>query len=176
MKKENIDITACKLGKKTKTMSYYNKLDQMNYKIEDVEYAHPDLQKAAEGLIRHFAKAFYIEGEERDHFVVDGFKLDTKDKHETVKISGSMTNDYGYVTPVNSGHIPLDETQDDLKADIETLGLEMFKYFFEGKSAQGKIDGFPANASEEQAQKEEKASEETSDSSPEDILDKIESN
>ena len=149
MKLENIEITGCKLGKKTKTMNYYNKLDQKNYKIEDVEYAHPDLQKAAEGLVQYLAGAYRIEGDERDYFVVDGFSMDTKDKHKTIIIGGHMTNEYGYITAVKSGHIPLDESQDDLKMAISAFDLELFGYFFEGKALQGKIDAFPINGEQE---------------------------
>ena len=177
MKQENIEITGCKLGKKTKSMNYYNKLDHKNYKIEDIEYAHPDLQTATEGLVKHLAKAYRIVGEERDYFVVDGFTLDTKDKHKTIIIGGGMSNEYGYMTPIKSGHIPLDESQDDLKMDIETFGVELFRYFFEGKMAQGTLENFPTTPEQEDemTEKEDRPEgEEVSDNSVEDLLTSIE--
>lgn len=166
----NIEITGCKLGKKTKTMKYYDKLEQKNFSTEEVEYAHADLQKAADGLVKHLAKAFRIDGEDRDYFIVEGFNLDTKDKHKTIIISGYMTNEYGYSVPVKSGHIPLDDTQDDLKVTIEAFGLELFKYFFEGKAAQGVIAGIPVNGAQEEEMNDKEESVDTSeDEDPEGI-------
>ena len=45
MKFENIQILACKFGKKVK-MDYYNNLDSLNYTVEDGDIPHPAIGHA----------------------------------------------------------------------------------------------------------------------------------
>lgn len=142
MKLENVNILQCKFGLKIISAKYYNNVFGQNRSVEEEEFPHPDLINARDDLQEDLAKAFYIETEEREQFKVVGFNVDEGDGVTTVNIHGQMTNPYEYVTNVKSGKITLDEDQEDLKIKLDTLKVELFKFFFEEKTAQGKLPGF----------------------------------
>lgn len=150
----NVNILKCKFTLKKISASYYNNLDGHNYNVEDVEYPHPDLIKARDELKADLVKALYLGKDEEDYFSVDGFVIDEGDGITTVRITGQVTNLYEYVSKLNSGKIPLDEEHEELKVLIDTLKMELFKFFFKAKTSQGKLEGFPSNGDQELEMKE----------------------
>jgi len=150
MKFTNIKILKSTFGLKKASIDYHNNLDGLNYKVECEDIIHPDLHEAKIALESDLANACHAIGEDQDYFSVTGFVYDEKDGIITVEIKGQLTNPFGYITKVSSGKIPQDETQEKLKEKLETLRKELFAYFFESKTAQGNLDGFPTNAEQEQ--------------------------
>ena len=134
---ENIHILACKFGKKVK-MDYYNKLDSLNYSVEDGDLPHPDLSGAMKAFQGELAESHYVLGDEKNNFVPTGFSVEEKKDKFFVKVSGKMTTDQDDKVAVNSGNLDMEPLED--KVDI--LRQELFAFFFEGKNAQAKID-FP---------------------------------
>lgn len=152
MNQKNVNILQCKFGLKIISAKYYDNAYGQNRSAEEKDYPHPDLIEARDALVPDLARAYYIEGEERDHFTVTGFVIEEGDGITTVDIHGQMTNSHEYVTNVKSGKIPLDEDQKLLKANLQVLKTELFLFLFESKTSQGKLDGFPANAAQEKDQ------------------------
>jgi len=142
MKFENVSILSSKFGLKIISAKYYDNLVGQNRSAEETEFPHPDLINARDAIKPELAKAFYLEGEERDHFTVTGFLIEEKDEIVTVDIHGKMDNVHEYSTNVKSGRIPLDEDQEVLKEKLEVIKKELYLFLFENKSAQGKIPGF----------------------------------
>ncbi len=151
MKAEHIEILACKFGKNV-SMKYFNKVDSLNYDVEDGdEVPHPDLKKALVALHPDLAAAHYILGEERENFLPSGFsitKAGDDDKIDQVNISGKLVTAHGSKIPINSGDIPM--TSKGLEEKIETLRTEYWAFFFNEKSAvtQGNLPGFPKKGEE----------------------------
>jgi len=142
MKQENVNILQSKFGLKIISIKYYDKTIKQNRSAEEEEFPHPDLINARDALVPDLAKAFYLEGEERDYFTLTGFQLDEKDGVVTLDIHGKMNNPEGYSTNVKSGKIPMNEDYLKLKGKLEVLQGELFQFIFSGKTAQGKIPGF----------------------------------
>ncbi len=136
MKQTDIQILGCKIGKKI-SANYYDNRDSHNYNVEDGEYPHPDLINAIKAFKSDLAEAHFILGEEQDNFRPSGFQV-TEDKEKFfVKISGKMTTFHDDKVTINSGTIPIEEG--DVEKKLKTLRGELYKFFFEGKSAQGDL-------------------------------------
>lgn len=142
MKKENISILRCTFSKKRITAEYHNHLDDLNYRVENEELPHPDLNVAVEPLGLDLADALHIKGNERDKFKCLGFTIDEGDGVITIALRGTVTNKHGYITPAFSGKIPFESEK--LIAKVDLVREELFAYFFEGKQSQQTIPGMPA--------------------------------
>lgn len=146
MKAEHIEILSCKFSKVI-SMEYHNKVDTLNYGVEDGdELPHPDLKKALVALSPDLAAAHYILGEERENFLPSGFsitKAGNDDTIDQVSISGKLITSHGDKVTITSGDIPL--TSKGLEEKIGTLRTELWAFFFNLKTAvtQGNLPGFP---------------------------------
>ena len=93
MKAEHIEILSCKFGK-TITMAYFNKVDSLNYDVEDGDDPpHADLKKALVALHPDLAATHYVLGEERENFLPHGFsitKAGNEEKVDQVEILGKL--------------------------------------------------------------------------------------
>jgi len=132
---ENIQILACKFGKKV-SMDYYNKLDSLNYNVEDGELPHPDLSGAMKAFQGELAESHYVLGTDKDNFVPNGFSINEKKDRFFVKVTGKMTTNEDDKVSVNSGNLDMDP----LEEKVATLRQELFEFFFKGKNAQAKLD------------------------------------
>lgn len=131
---DNIQILACKFGKKV-SMDYYNKIDNLNYNVEDGELPHPDLRNAMKAFQENLAESHYVLGTDKDNFVPNGFIIQEKKDKFFVKVSGKMTTNEDDKVSVNSGNLDMEP----LEEKVATLRQELFEFFFEGKNAQGKL-------------------------------------
>lgn len=151
MKAEHIEILSCKFGK-TISMAYFNKVDTLNYDVEDGdELPHPDLKKALVVLHPDMAAAHYVLGEERENFLPSGFsitKAGDEDSIDQVSIAGKLETSHGDKVSINSGDIPM--TKKGLEEKINTLRTELWAFFFNSKTAvtQGNLPGFPKKGDE----------------------------
>ena len=154
MEANQIEILSCKFGKKL-SMGYYNRVDTLNYDVEDGdETPHPDLKKALVALHPDLAASHYVLGEERENFQPTGFsitKAGDEDKIDQVNIDGKLVNSYGDKITIKSGNIPINSKG--LEEKIDTLRTEYWAFFFNEKTAttQGNLPGFQ---SEKEAVKE----------------------
>ena len=146
MKANELEILACKFGKII-SIEYYNKVDTLNYGVENGdELPHPDLKKALVALCPDMAAAHYVLGEEREKFLPSGFsitKAGDEDSIDQVSIAGKLVTSHGDKVSINSGDIPM--TSKGLEEKINTLRTELWAFFFNSKTAvtQGNLPGFP---------------------------------
>jgi hypothetical protein len=154
MELKNVNILSAKFGLKKISIKYYDNRVGQNRSAEEVDYPTPDLINARDDLRDDLAKSYYIEErDEQEKFSVTGFEISEKDSIRTLDIKGQMTNYHEYLVDV-SGKIPLDEDQEDLKLKVDTLIMELFEFIFNAKTSSGKLEGFPANAQQENEMKE----------------------
>jgi len=155
MKIDNVNILQCKFGLKIISAKYWDKSYSQNRSAEEEDYPTPDLINSRDALKIDLAEALYLSSDEMDLFNVTGFQISEGDGVTTVDIHGKLTNAHDHLTGVKSGKIPLDETQSELSLKLDTLKMELYKYLFEAKHAQGTLPGMPANAAQEQEMQEE---------------------
>lgn len=158
MKATEIEILACKFGKII-SMKYYNKVDSLNYDVEDGdELPHPDLKKALVALHPDLAASHYVLGEERENFMPSGFsitKAGNEDTIDQVNIPGKLGTSHGDKVSINSGDIPI--TSKGLDEKINNIRVELWSFFFNSKTAvtQGNLPGFPKKGEKEASSPEE---------------------
>ena len=155
MEQKNVNILSAKFNLKKISIKYYDNMVGQNRSAEEVDYPTPDLINARNDLRDDLAKCFYVEGvDEQEKFSVTGFVISEKDNIKTLEILGNMMNYHDYLVNV-TGKVVLDESQEDLKLKVDTLISELFEFIFNAKTSSGKIEGFPANAQQEEEMKEE---------------------
>ena len=155
MEQKNVDILSAKFNLKKISIKYYDNMVGQNRTAEEVDYPTPDLINARDDLRDDLANTYHVDDEDiREKFTITAFDIEQKDNIKTVVIKGNMVNSHEYLTDV-SGRIPLDEDAKDLQEKLDTLIVELFEFIFNAKTSQGNIDGFPANAQQEEEQREE---------------------
>lgn len=149
MKQENVQILSGKIGGIVK-IDYFDKVDSRNHSIEDDETFHPDLRKALLEFRDDLANAYYaVSSNVRENFVPNEFAVTEKDGTFFLTIKGKFETSHDDSVNVTSGKIPMDkDPTDDLVVKLNTLRSELFKYFWNGKNAQGKLP-FKKEGSEE---------------------------
>lgn len=158
MKEENITILKCSVTNKRITADYHCHLDDLNYTVEKDEPSHPDLGKAMSKLDSYLADAFFAKKDAQQNFKVKGFTIDDGDGISTIQLDGSGTNVHDYSFSPKSGKIPFES--EELIAKVEAVRHELFRYFFEGHTAQGTLPGMQARGLATQDGSEEEGKEE----------------
>ena len=154
MEQKNVNILSAKFGLKKISIKYYDNTVGQNRSAEEVDYPTPDLINARDDLREDLAQAyFFTDTDDVEKFKVTGFEISEKDSIRTVVINGNMTSYHEYLEKV-SATILLDDEQKDLKLKLDTVIMELFEFIFNAKTASGKLEDFPANAHQEQEQKE----------------------
>ncbi len=150
MKLKDVSILSATFGLKKISIKYYDNRFGQNRSAEEVDYPQPDLINAKDELRKDLANAFYSSSRDTEEkFSVKGFTISEKDDVKTVEISGLIENPHNYLDKV-VGKIPLNEDQADLVLKLETLKMELYKFIFEAKTAEGKISGFDEPKDEEE--------------------------
>lgn len=154
MKVNAIEILSCKFGK-TISMAYYNKVDGLNYDVEDGDDPpHPDLKKALVALHPDLAAAHYVIGEERENFLPNGFsitKAGDDDKIDQVNITGKLVTAHDKKITISSGDIPMNSKG--LEDKIENFRVDLWGFFFNDKNGlpakEQELPGMPPRGEEE---------------------------
>ncbi len=139
MKEENITFLACTITNKRIDANYHNHLDDLNYRIEKEEPAHPSLGEAVGVLDAKAAEAFYAKKDAVKNFKVKGFVIDEGDGVRTITLSVSMNNAHDYAQSVKTGKIPFES--ETLINEVDAIRHELWMYFFEDHTAQGTLPG-----------------------------------
>ena len=89
---------------------------------------------------KDISEALGIENKER--FVIVGFVLSEKKGVFLIEIKAKLTTIHGETVNVSSGKMEYEESmmEDDLYEHLIVAREEMFKYMFEDKNAQQKLD------------------------------------
>lgn len=140
---KEISILSCKLGRII-TMGYHNIAEDKNYKIENDEVPHPDLKEALTDLNTDLANALYVyDNDDVRHFVPNGFVVHENKGGFSLEIKGKCNTTEDCLVNVSSGRIMYEEGGEvinkELKAKLEHVRIELFKYMFEDKGSQQKI-------------------------------------
>jgi len=155
MKKEHIEILACKFGRVI-SIDYHSKLDDRNHSIEEGDdIPHGDLKKALVALHPELAASHYVLGEERENFQPSGFSVTKAGKEETidqVNISGKIVTAHKDKVTINSGDIPM--TEGKVQEKIDTLRDELWEFFWNEKTAVSQ-KGIPGMQTKKEAAKAE---------------------
>jgi len=131
-----IQILSCKIGKKV-SISYYDNRDGYNYNVENEEYPHPDLKNAINAFQKDLAESHYILGEEMEYFHPNGFQSHEAKGKFSVILYGKLDTLHDDKVTVKSGKIPVEE--EGIEDKLAVLRKELYNYFFDGKTAQGKL-------------------------------------
>ena len=166
MNEKNVNILSANFGLKKISIKYYDNMVGQNRSAEEVDYPTPDLINARDDLRDDLAQAFFITGPDtKENFSVTGFEISEKDSIKTLVIKGNITNFHGYLEKI-SATIILDEEQEDLKDKLKILISELFEFIFNAKTASGKLEGFPANAQQEEEMQESDVEQDDFDTGP----------
>jgi len=146
MKFDDINIIEASIGGKIKKIKYDHIRESRPYTIEEEETPHPDMLKAFYAFKKDMAEAYYhLSNETIDNFSIDGFAISEDSKSFSICLKGKMITSHKDSVTVNSGNIPV---EGDVVEKLATVREELFKYLFEGKSAQGELP-FPKKDGEE---------------------------
>ncbi len=148
MNQKDVNILSATFGLKKISIKYYDNRFGQNRSAEEVDYPQPDLINARDELREDLANSFHSSDRDtEERFSVKGFVIAEKDDVKTVEISGLMLNPSQYLDKVST-KILLDEDQTDLSLKLETVSMELYKFIFEAKTAEGKIPGFEKDKDE----------------------------
>jgi len=137
MNLEDLNITWISLGKLV-LVEYEVLKEDRTYTAEDDDVPHPDFQKTLDAFNPDFAESF--EKVEEALFRTTNITIDSDDSGFHIILKGKMTTKYNESVSVTSGKIPIPGNRSDLVEKVAEIRKEAFKYLFEGKCAQGKID------------------------------------
>jgi hypothetical protein len=137
---ENIQILMFKKTQKELTMNYVNE-ENKNCSISDDQNCHPDLIKTLENLGPTLASEFWIDDPNKVHYVCTGFTQSSKGESNFVILSGKVSTKGEHVVGISSGQLQIEENgRGELTAMINKVKKEAFEYFFNDKTAQGKLN------------------------------------
>ena len=158
MKREQISILGCKIGKKI-TMNYFHIAESKNYNVENDDTPHPDLIKALHAFNDDLAEAFHVDSNNVDNYKATGFTIHEKKGNYFIILSGKVQTSHDAVVGISSGHIPYNANGDIINNVMEEKLLDireaLFQYMFEGVGAQQTIP-FPEENKEESSSKKKK--------------------
>jgi hypothetical protein len=135
MEYKDIVVLSFKQTKSEVHLEYLNP-EKKSCSISDNMTPHPDLIQSLKELNSKLASEFHATSVGTDNYACTGFTLTTKGESEFVVLSGKVNTANGRVVGISSGLLPMEEVD----AKIVDLEIEAFKYFFEDKNAQGKLD------------------------------------
>jgi hypothetical protein len=140
MEYKDIQILMFKKTSKELTMNYVN-ADNQNCSISDSQNPHPDLIKALDNLGPVLAGEFHVSDVMKEHYFCTGFSLSSKGESESVVLSGKVNTKNEHIVGISSGQLQLEEGgKGELNKKLEVVRKEAFEYFFNDKTAQGKLD------------------------------------
>jgi hypothetical protein len=137
---ENVEILMFKKTQKELTMNYVSD-DNKNCSITDDQNPHPDLIKALEALNATLAGEFWHDTVLKEHFFCTGFTISSKGESGFVILSGKVETKNEHIVGISSGQLNLEpDGKGELNKRIEKVKKEAFEYFFNDKTAQGKLN------------------------------------
>jgi hypothetical protein len=140
MNYEDVEILMFKKSSGGLAMNYVNP-ENKNCSISDDQNPHADLIKTLDNLGPTLAKQFWIDDVNKEHFFCTGFTIGSKGDSKFVILSGKVETGNGHIVGLSSGQMVLEEnSKDPLGKMIEKVQKEAYAYFFEDKTAQGKLD------------------------------------
>jgi hypothetical protein len=135
-----IEILSFKKTAKELTMNYVSG-DNKNCSITDDQNPHPDLIKALEALNGTLAGEFWHDTVLKEHFFCTGFTISSKGDSSFVILSGKVNTKNEHIVGISSGQLQLEEGgKGELNKKIEKVKEEANEYFFNDKTAQGKLN------------------------------------
>lgn len=163
---EKVIINSVKVSKNKILVEYYDLVRNRPYSTEDKESPHPDFYNAVKALSKYLAKIFYVEKNNQDKIKASGFSAKTDES--IVNIKGAFVTLSGVIVGVSSGSIDLSKDvygiESEIGKAIETVKSEAYKFLFENKTAQGKLD----------FEDEDTPPEEIPDEAPEEVIEEEE--
>lgn len=140
MEYNDIEILMFKKTSKELTMNYSNP-ENKNCSISDNQNPHPDLIKALEPFSPILAHEFWIDDVNKAHYICTGFTISSKKDKPFVVLSGKVETQNDHIVGISSGQLELEEDgKGELNKKLEVLKKEAYAYFFEDKTAQGKLN------------------------------------
>lgn len=137
---ESVEILMFKKASGGLSMNYVSP-DNKNCSINDDQNPHPDLISSLDKLGPLLAKQFWIDDPNKEHFFCTGFTIGSKGDSKFVILSGKVDTLNEHVVGISSGQLVLEEGgKGELNKMIEKVRREAYAYFFEDKTAQGKLD------------------------------------
>lgn len=140
MNYEDVEILMFKKTAKELTMNYVSE-DNKNCSITDDQNPHPDLIKALDNLGPTLAGEFWHDTVLKEHFFCTGFTISSKGDSQFAILSGKVETKNEHIVGISSGQLQLEEGgKGELNKLLEQVKKEAFEYFFNDKTAQGKLN------------------------------------
>lgn len=139
---DNLLITAVKVLKDKVMLEYVDTINSRPYMTEEKNTPHPDLVNSLKPLDTYLARIHYLPEEHLDKISSNGFS--TKAESGIIVIKGMLTVPTGRKVAINSDAIDITKEvygfESELEKIITNIQDEAFKFFFQDKTAQQKID------------------------------------
>ncbi len=139
---DNLLITAVKVLKDKVMLEYVDTINSRPYITEEKSTPHPDLVNSLKPLDTYLARIHYLPEEHLDKISSNGFS--TKAESGIIVIKGMLTVPTGRKVAINSDAIDITKEvygfESELEEIITKIQDEAFKFFFQDKTAQQKID------------------------------------
>jgi hypothetical protein len=137
---ESMEILMFKKTSKEVVMNYVSS-DNKNCSISDDENPHPDLINALDKLGPTLAKQFHVDDVNKEHYFCTGFTIGTKGETSFAVLSGKVETVNDHIVGISSGQLQLEDGgKGELNKMIEKVKKEAYEYFFNDKTAQGKLN------------------------------------